>query len=70
MDTFYQILSPSQAPRLPSHYSHTSLLQIEAGHRAVNTLELVQLSRLYHYDLTRLVAEEDAEEEEDKHSST
>ncbi len=29
MDTFYQILSPSQAPRLPSHYSHTSLVQIE-----------------------------------------
>lgn len=29
MDTFYQILSPSQAPSLPSHYSHTSLLQIE-----------------------------------------
>ena len=29
MDPFYQIVSPSQAPRLPSHYSHTSLVQIE-----------------------------------------
>jgi hypothetical protein len=29
MNTFYQILSPSQAPRLPSHYSYTSLVQIE-----------------------------------------
>lgn len=29
MDTFYQILTPSEAPRLPRHYSHTSLVQIE-----------------------------------------
>ena len=29
MDTFYQILTPTRAPQIPSHYSHTSLVQIE-----------------------------------------
>ena len=43
--------------------SRTSLLQIEAGNRAVSTLELVQLSRLYYQDISRLVADDTAEEE-------
>lgn len=29
MDPFYQILTPTRAPQIPSHYSHTSLVQIE-----------------------------------------
>ena len=29
MDPFYQILTPTRAPRIPTHYSHTSLVQIE-----------------------------------------
>src|SRR5437870_4136406 len=45
--------------------SRTSLLQIEAGNRAVSTLELVQLSHLYHQDITSLVSDSDVEAEGD-----